>query len=353
MTKRLPKMESQSELTRLANAYVEKKMFEVGGVREAVCGFWHKTGPQILRLNSLTFGRSVLLLLRVGVVCLAASLPILARKLSNCIALANGDQSLSSLLEKLDGTDYGLASVAIACVVVPKGLDMFSKVTRLNGDTILPTHELASSIKRIPVPGTGGSVDDALKHALQGLRNELSELIGDERGRRLTDVTLLEFCDKKGLKMQVRARTADEEVKKPKASWKFLAYYVCMRGRWFAEQDFYNPQNPFPKTRLTVTGDLPVNYRSVLYIPLIVTRHGGDEKKVVEHPTVVEDDDVDYCNGVICVHSSKPYRFWRWGDHKKGVDGFGNVAVSRAAPYIALVAKLIHSTAHQVPIRSS
>lgn len=341
----------------VATEYVKKQMFLVGGWREAACGLWHKTLPQIIGMDSsLSISKIIVLLLRLLFVCSAAVLPIFARKVSQGGAGSNAGKANGidwlGLFQQLDSLDYGLGALAIGIVAGPKLLDALTKGKRLNGDAILPTHELASALRRVPTPSAAAAVEDALRHALLGLRNELSELIGDERGRRLTDVTLLEFCDNSGAKMQVRARTADEVVKKPKASTEFLAYYVGMAGRWYAEHDFLNERNPFPKTRLTVPGTQPISYRSVLYIPITVTKYSIKAPSNAIQSQVTEQDAVDYCIGVICVHSSKPYRFWRWGDHKKGVDGFGNVAVSRAAPYIALVSKLIEPTSPCVPLKS-
>ena len=149
--------------------------------------------------------------------------------------------------------------------------------------------------------------------------------------------------------MEVTGRTkTDEPLQRAIDARKLLANFVAREGRWFAENDFCSRKNPFKLVRLSVGGSPRVDYRSVLYLPITHSVR-GDLPPGQFGPTPFQ----DFCIGVICVHSSKPYRFWRWGDHKNDNDaGSGNVAVQRATPYIALVSKLIEHSAHQVPLEA-
>jgi len=263
---------------------------------------------------------------------------------------SGGVDALLSTLLHLDGVDIVLASAWMLFTGVPKLLDARAK-TRDPTKVHSPHSDLAAAIEKMPSVGApgchvplNGGTEEALRHCLGSLRLELSELIGDENQTRLTDVTLLEFCDNRGQAMQVRARTANEETHRPKESWRFLAYYVAMQGRWFAEHDFAAAENPFPNERLTVKGGVPINYRSVLYLPITTSTRepaSNGAPNGANHRPVT-----DYCIGVICVHSARPYRFWRWGDHNKLLGGMGDVAYKRSLPYIALISRLLE---HSVP----
>ena len=116
-----------------------------------------------------------------------------------------------------------------------------------------------------------------------------------------------------------------------------------MEGRNFSEHDFTNRHNPFPPVRVSVIGEPRVGYRSVLFMPIVCSER---LQAISEDETL--DQIVDSCVGVICVHSAKAYRFWRWGDHKKGTGGFADVAFGRSTPYIALVEQLLSRTAVKV-----
>ena len=97
---------------------------------------------------------------------------------------------------------------------------------------------------------------------------------------------------------------------------------------------------------MTVKGSLPVGYRSVLYLP--ITASERDTAPLVGVPALEERPVIDYCIGVICVHSERSYRFWRWGDHKKLIGGMGDIAFKRSLPYIALITRLIERSAPKV-----
>jgi hypothetical protein len=182
-------------------------------------------------------------------------------------------------------------------------------------------------------------VQKALTHVLNALRIEMSSLIGDGGRAGVTEAVLLQYCDEAGRKMEVTARTRiDEPTHRPVPAYLFLASYVAKQGRWFAENDFLSNKNPFRPTRLTVPASPRVDYRSVLYLP-ITTAQSSVDRDVTNGPMRKV---TDYCLGVICVHSQKSFRFWRWGDHNKdNGGGSGNVAYERAVPYIALATSVV------------
>jgi hypothetical protein len=349
------KAQKQVPTQEVARKYVHDNMFEKGGWREAAKGLSHKTLPFLLGLeSSLTPTRITALLFRFTLLVAVAIYPIVVRKAlvapssippSHPVsAFGSAWGPLVSALSDPAPVDYVLGALAVALTALPKVFDILGKRTKVAQHS--PYYDLSASIQAMP-KAEGGSADDADKAihlALSALREEMSELIGDERKVRVTDVTFLEFCDERGSQLQVRARTAQHEVvKRPVAAEKFVAYYVALEGRGFAEHDFLRQGNPFPANRVTVLGSPSVDYRSVLYMPVICserqTTDGGTAFKVV-----------DSCIGIICVHSAKPYRFWRWGDHRKGVGGFADIAIDRSMPYIAIIKRLTEQTAHKVSL---
>jgi len=127
-----------------------------------------------------------------------------------------------------------------------------------------------------------------------------------------------------------------------------------MRGRTFAEHDFKNKRNPFPKHRLTVVGDrVPIPYRSVLYMPIYTSE--VIQVSPNNQPTGGgrSSDVADYCIGVVCVHCVKPYRFWRLGDSLRAGGGFGEIAYDRSLSYITLMMRLIEGNAPRVEMEST
>lgn len=339
-----------------ARKYVNEGIHGVGGVREAFGGLRHKTLPTLLgRFSSVTLASVLALLMRFSIVCLAALFPILVRKLALPAqqgSVATPPASMQDAFGVIVGAvqtatpmDYFLGIGAIFLVGVPKLLDMFGKESAAAHHT--PFSDLTAAIRQIPVKdkATPTEVGGAIRLTLGALKEEMSLLIGARSSAEVTDVALLEFCDVNGTRMQVRARTANhEEVNRPNDAGRFVAYYVAQEGRNFAEHNFINKRNPFPPKRVSVRGGLDVNYSSVLYMPMIVSERKPPEAK--GQPEQI----IDYCVGVICVHSSKPYRFWRWGDHKKGTGGFADVAFSRALPYIAIIEQLLSRTAYKVKL---
>ncbi len=309
-------------------------------------------------LSSVTFSSVLALFLRILIVAVAALFPLLVRKVTAAASINPAHASDSTFLGGVnfivgavaDATsiDYVLGLVALSFIGLPKFLDMLGKKTKVEQHS--PFFDLTAAIKKLPIqtPLQTQETDEAIRLTLLALREEMALLIGDISRQRVTDVTLLEFCDPAGNQMQVRARTANhEEVQRPVDSVKFVAYYVALEGRSLAEHDFKNKRNPFPPKRITVWGNLDVEYRSVLYMPIVCAETVAPPEGVHGAPQVI-----DSCAGVICVHSSKAYRFWRWGDHNKGVGGFADVAFSRSMPYIAIIQQLLSRTAHRVKLEA-
>lgn len=322
----------------------------------------HQTLPAVVGVGkSLTVLAIGALLIRTILVGMTAVFPILVRKVSATTGASGpapkepGWEAVVDAIVNANTTDYVLGVVALFLVVGLKFFDLRAK--RDSGPKAHTAFaDLAAAINKMPhfaplhVGPPHGSVDDGVRLCLRALKVELAELIGDEGGAKLTDVTMLVFCDEAGKQMQVRARTAENEpTHRPCASEKFLAYYVAKRGRWFAEHNFRHASNPFPKLRLTVLGsNVQVDYCSVLYLPIIAS----DPVRTASDPGGTAVTCSDYCIGVICVHSAKPYRFWRWGDHKRTAGGMGDIAYQRSMPYISLINRLTEQTAVRVKLEA-
>lgn len=340
-----------------AREYVRNGIHEVGGWPEAWGGLIHKTIPSVTGgVRSLTFTGALALFTRVSIVIAAAVYPILVRKVVLAPSAVNSAAAPTTIhdgfvvfvhaIQSASLIDYMLGFAAIFFVGAPKLLDMFGKQAK--HEQHAPFNELSAAIKGLPIKDKISAADtvEAIRLTLLALCEEMSLLIGGPAGQKVTDVTLLEFCDKTGKRMQVRCRTNNHEaVGRPIDSTKFVAYYVALEGRNFAEQDFKNGRNPFPAKRVTVKGDHDIEYRSVLYMPIVCS-----ERLSGTQPNGGMVDIVDSCVGVICVHSAKAYRFWRWGDHAKGVGGFSDVAFSRSMPYIVLLERLLSHTAVKVKL---
>lgn len=342
-----------------AQAYVRQGIYGVGGRTEAWGGFIHKSFPAITgTLSSVSINSVLALFFRILIIAVAALFPLLVRKVTASTPANQVPASASSFFDGLSfiinaavnatSIDYALGLLALVVVGAPKLLDMFGKQAKVEGHS--PFFDLTAAIKKLPIQNQPQLQDtnEVIRLTLLALREEMALLIGDVSSRRVTDVTLLEFCDGQGRQMQVRARTANhEDVGRPVESSRFVAYYVALEGRNFAEQDFKSKRNPFPPKRVSVRGNHDVGYRSVLYLPIVCSETVAPPDGVHGAPQVI-----DSCAGVICVHSPKAYRFWRWGDHKKGVGGFADVAFSRSMPYIAIIQQLLSRTAPRVKLEA-
>jgi hypothetical protein len=345
---------TRQELESEARAYVKARMYGKGGWREAWRGFWNKTLPTIIGSGDSINVRSVLILSSWALLLAgSAVVPVLGKRAIQGTAGALQSTPIDALVQirrSLQPSDYLIAAAGLLFVGMPRMLTVVLR-RRERSKHHLPYAYFAAAIRRTKVDDNPPqhSVLAALSDLLNALRIEMSELAGDGGRDGLTDVTLLEYCDDAGTRMWVTARTrVSDDKERPCDAYLFLANYVAREGRWFAENDFLSSRNPFKPTRLTVSGNPRVDYRSVLYLPILTASHEAIVGERKGPPSVK-----DYCLGVICVHSQKPYRFWRWGDQgKDNGGGSGNVAFERAVPYIALASKLIEHSAPRVPLEA-
>ncbi len=348
-------------LEEAGRAYVRSRLTRSGGGREAVGGLIHKTLPVILRINGPVTALGLAAAVTRVVLLLAAALtPVIVRKTSivQPAQPLNTWSDLSLLLERWDGVDTVWASVAMAVVFVPKVLDAIDRGKRPARRQ--PYLDLAAAIHKAPsinVQGHGrdGRAEEAIKDAidsvLHALRNEIAELVDEPARDKLTDVTLLEFCSEDGKFMKVSSRTARQDPNGRRVrSGELMAYHVALAGKPFIEHDFLSRRNPYPKHRVTVPGKPNVNYRSILYLPIL---WAIVEPREPGAPVLGPSLPRDTALGIVCVNCTKAYRFWRWGDHSKPGSAFESIAYERALPYIALLTKLIEPTAHKVPLEVS
>lgn len=329
----------------VARKYVRDRVYEKGGVSEALGGIWHKTLPSLLNsAQSISFVGLAVVLSRISILATSALFPLLIRKVSAGNQAATTDNSPSNLMEGLgllwaaiitaSPLDYLLGAIALLLVTGPKILDLFIKKEVQQNHS--PFLALSEALKQLPLQSkpTKRSVEETIRLTLGALREEMSLLIGEASNKHVTDVILIEFTDETCKRMQVRQRVpSHDQTKRPVDAEKFVAYYVAQLGRSFVEHDFKSEKNPFPAKRVSVHGSVDVTYRSVLYMPIMWSERVdevGSGSKIL-----------DSCIGVICVHSSKPYRFWRWGDHNKSDGRFADVAFSRSMPYITLIEQLL------------
>ena len=316
-------------------------------------GFWFKTLPIYLgREKPLNLWAVFALFIRALFVIAAGFVPILIRRVAtNQTPNESALSQFFHLISTLSGVDYLLSALGILIYGLPKQIESWVRNRRAEAPS--PYGDLAAAIEKMPGLNQAppASLEVPLRLVLDALRIEMADLIGDRSLQKVTEVTLLQYCDVQGQRMQVTARTViNERTHFPLPAKRFLANYVAREGRWFAEHDFTRKRNPFLPTRLTVVGSPKVNYRSVLFLPIMTV------VKVQLDPAIQGpvEQPVDRCLGVICVHSKRPYRFWSFGDHRheQGEGGFGNVALQRALPYIALIAKMIEGSAHEVPLEA-
>lgn len=344
-----------------ARAYVKAGVFGVGGVREALLGVWHKTLPLAFgkgRHSSWT--RLGLATAKYLVIAGIAAYPLLTnRALSERAGVPLGFigppdpnqpwwhavPDLWRYVCSLSKMEYTIAVGAVGLTLL---LALIQRLLERQGDEPhAPEYQFSAAIKAIPMNAVQDvNCEEAIRLTLFALRDQMAKLIHDEGRTPVTDITVLQFCDETGARMKVRARTANhEDVDREIASNSLMAYYVAMLGCTYAEHDFLHSRNPFPPFRVSVIGSPRVEYRSVLYIP--ITRFVSE---TLPHGAVGPAPMVDKCMAVICVHSAKAYRFWRWGDHRKKTGSFVNVATQRAMPYIALLKLLLEPTSPLVKV---
>ena len=330
--------------------YVKSYLLSRRGLREGIEGLWEKTLPAALRLHRISFPRVLALGVRFALLATAAVFPMVVRK-----SIGQSDQNLAGLLLHWSSLDVFLALVALSLVFAPKLLDLLDKPEPSSSPSSMD--ELAASIAKMPPVDCSGrgrdgdaeqAINDAIESALRGLRDEMQGLVGDVPDQASTEVDLLQFADEKGIEMFVRGRTVpiDDRYRRVK-SFKLLAYHAAVTAKPMMENDFLNTRNPYPKERVTVPIGRPVDYRSVMYLPITSSERIGAPSMGNSGLEVK-----DWAIGVVCVRSKGPFRFWRWGDHKRVGGAFGTVAYARSAPYIALIARLLERTAVKVEVEA-
>ncbi|AKJ29793.1 hypothetical protein AAW51_3102 [Caldimonas brevitalea] len=319
-----------------------------------MAGLWHRTLPDLLgSAKSGSLLSLAIVLFRALLLVGAASLPIFMRKTytqeASASALkAHGWDAIFQMFHDLVTLDYFFITVAVLVVGAPKLLDAWRRAGG-RSDRRLAYKYFVGAVRRLPIGAPHGglmTVEASLREVLEALRHEVCELIGDVSGK-VTEASLLVFCDAAGRKMEVLVRTdTSQPTRRPVDSYKLQAYYVGTDGRWMIEHEFGRGRGtPFKPMRATVPG-VPAPYKSILFIPIVVSDPGTSTRGQTPDPAAA----IDRCIGVVCVHSEVPYRFWRWGDHRQRMGGFGNVVFERASPYIAFVAHTLRGRAHEVAL---
>ena len=209
------------QLSAEARSYVQARMYGRGGWLEAGCGFWHRTLPVYMGKGRRPSAVGLLnALVRTVIICGAAFVPIAGRRaLFSRHEQLPGWAGVVALANDLTTVDFVLGVAGVLFLAVPKIVEGWSKRQVIKPHT--PYGELAAAIDKVPsVDHTKQSdLQLGLTHALSALRLEMSELIGDEHEKRVTDVTLLVYCDYSGNRMQVMARTAvGEPLNRPRES---------------------------------------------------------------------------------------------------------------------------------------
>ncbi|WKB52951.1 hypothetical protein [Eleftheria terrae] len=346
-------MSRADQFQREARAYVCSRLDRAGGWREAAAGLWHRTLPDLVgSTRGITFAGAAIVLLRALLLAGAASLSVFMRKTYNHEVqpanAADGWEAILQIFQNLDSLDYFFMGLGVLVVGAPKLLDSWRRRSP-RADRRLAYKYFVGAVRRLPLNPAHdglGVVEASLREVLEALRYEVCELIGDSGGKG-TDATLLVFSDPTGQRMEVLARTdTSRPTRRPVDAHRLLAYYVGTDGRWMAEHHFGRARgSPFKPVRATSPG-VPAPYKSILFIPIVVSDPAPSSNTGVSDAASA----VDRCIGVVCVHSEKPYRFWRWGDHRQALGGFGNIVFERASPYIAFIAHTLRGRAHEVAL---
>jgi len=168
-----------------------------------------------------------------------------------------------------------------------------------------------------------------LQRILKRIHTEVGLLL-NAREETFGIVTLLLYGNNEGTELQIVARSSDAAAPLKKiAAHKMMAHYVAQTGRDWVEHDFRRKSNAFPKNRLSKPGE-PAKYRSILFKPLLATVESALNAPIS-------------CKGVLCIHSDKPYHFWRLGD-----DSSSSLLLLRLAPYFALLELLLEKWPYSV-----
>lgn len=336
--------------------YVARKLTSKGGFAEGRAGFRHRTLPYLLGLESKgKVSLVVASILKLLPLFLGAMMPVVARKVypqdaAAARVAAQGPEAVLKAVASMDFTDAALISTVVSIAVVNKLSERFFKRAKAHSNN--PQARMCEAIESLPVDQLAGLNDSRhasnllLKTCLAGIKHEICSLLLDDAGKVVTDVVYWEFSDNQGRRMHVRSRLVTDKPQRPSVdSFSLQAYYVARSGKVFAEHDFQHRDNPFPKDRASVADkNVKSTYKSVLFIPIITT-----EESVGHSGDVV---DYDYCIGVICVASDRPFRFWRWGDHNRDEGTFGKVAYDHVRHYIQLIRRLAMHGAYRVEVNA-
>ena len=352
----IEKIKSNNELEKKCLDYVERKLSKRGGFTEAKSGFRHRTFPYLIGLESKNRTNLILAsLLKLVPLILGAMVPIVARKVypqhaAAASASPQGPEAVLRAMAAIDSTDAALIFVVMSIALLNKFSEKFFKASKVAEGN--PHARICEAIEGLPLQQLAGmnsapNANDALlKTCLAGIKHEISGLLLDESGIVISDVVYWEFVDARAKRMRVRARLVSDKPQRQSVDSHVLqAYYVARTGKIFAEHDFQHRDNPFSKERPSlVDRSTKATYKSILFIPIVT----NDEEASDDGETI----DRDYCIGVICVSSDRPFRFWRWGDHKRDEGTFGKVAYDHVRPYIQLIRRLSMLGAYRMEVNA-
>lgn len=334
--------------------YVANKASTKGGYREGWAGFRQRTLPYLLGLEHKSRASIILASgLKLIPLFLGAMLPVVARKiyphpLPQQNAAPTGLEAIFKAIASIDITDLAFISAVVFITIFSKASEKYFKRTKPSPTN--PHARMCEAIEALPIQEIATNRDShntteaLLKSCLAGIKHEISSLLLDDSGTTISDVVYWDFCDNQCKRMKVRSRlVADKPKRKGADSRNLQAFYVAKLGKVFAEHNFQDKSNPFPKDRAGVADIAEKStYKSILFFPITTTEEHPDENG--------EPIERDYCVGVVCVASDRPFRFWRWGDHKTNEGTFGVIAYKQVTPYIALIRKLAKHSAFRVEV---
>jgi len=328
--------------------YVRREARDIGGFREAWAGFRLRTFPYMLGRETRFSASSVaFLLLKVGLLVITALVPVAARKLAPAqptpAASSSSGNGLWDVLTRFDTTDWVLISIVVGVTLAGKATDKWASARKGgSGD-----QEFAGVLELLPLSTQEGPPSaftmstehcKAIQACLTGIRYEIGKLLLDDTASVITDVVYLQFTAPDAKYLHVRTRIHEDKSARPFEARLAQAYYVAQLGECMAENDLHAEKNPFETHRISVPGRPKATYRSILFVPIITSE--ADAQGVP----------VDYCVGVICVHSPKPFRFWRFGDHKRKSSSFCNVAYKAIEPYSRIIRRLSSPTPNRLKV---
>lgn len=329
--------------------YVRNEVHGEGGWRELWAGFRLRTFPYMLgRETKFSFSSLGYLFLKVLLLLVAAGVPIAARKLGPSATPTQAQPTNGSLwdvITRLDSTDWALVGIVVSVTIVGKLADKLAATGKFKSGG--PEAEVASVLEHLPLeihpePPSPFKMSTehckAIQACLVGIRHEIGKLLLDDSASVITDVVYLQFTDASAKYLSVRTRIYEDKAARPFEAKQAMAYYVALLGECMAENDLHSGRSPFKPQRISVPGKIRTSYRSMLFVPIITSELDTDGVPV------------DYCVGVICVHSPKPYRFWRFGDHRRSSSTFCNVAHKAIEPYSKVIRRLSSPTPNRLKV---